>query len=133
MMTKMNRKKQAMNKKNHKDEKKQTDGLPGFPGYRTREGRSGYDYIDSELEYGHMAGVFLRHFFTVSIRTRNPVILIFLAVLGIFCLFPAVLAIVETVDGNTPDWMTWTVVGVICIPGFLALANLLRLILVKNK
>ncbi len=32
----------------------EADVLPGFPGYRTRKGLSGYDYIDTQLEFAHM-------------------------------------------------------------------------------
>lgn len=38
--------------------------LPGWPGYRTQPGRSGLDYIDTQLEMAHMAGIFLRQFFS---------------------------------------------------------------------
>jgi hypothetical protein len=42
--------------------------LPGWPGYRTQPGRSGYDYIDTQLEIAHMAGIFLRQLFTNTWR-----------------------------------------------------------------
>ncbi len=42
--------------------------LPGWPGYRTQPGRSGLDYIDTQMEMGHMAGVFLRQLFTNTWR-----------------------------------------------------------------
>lgn len=38
--------------------------LPGWPGYRTQPGRSGLDYIDTQLEMAHMAGIFLHQFFS---------------------------------------------------------------------
>jgi hypothetical protein len=36
----------------------------GWPGYRTRPGRSGYDYIDTQNEIAHMTGVFIRQLIT---------------------------------------------------------------------
>lgn len=35
---------------------------PGWPGYRTRPGRTGLDYIDTQVEVAHMTGVFIRQF-----------------------------------------------------------------------
>jgi hypothetical protein len=46
--------------------------LPGFPGYRTRPNRSGYDYIDTQLELAHMTGVFLRSFFSGILSRFSP-------------------------------------------------------------
>ena len=122
--------------KNHRDkrspildQKTKTEkekALPGYPGYRTREGRSGYDYVDTQTEFAHMQGVFLRRFFTISLNTRNPLILFFLFVLGLFFLFPIVFSITELVNGNPLDWITNVISVIVCIPGFIAMANVIR-------
>jgi hypothetical protein len=45
--------------------------FPGVPGYRTREGRSGLDPIETNLEGAYMEGTFYRKLFTLKVRTRN--------------------------------------------------------------
>jgi len=57
--------------------------IPGWPGYRTRPGRSGLDYLDSEFELAHMQGLFLRRLFTGKLRTTKPVYLAAMAALGL--------------------------------------------------
>ena len=42
--------------------------LPGWPGYRIRPGRSGLDWIDTQYEMAHMAGVFIRQLITGAWR-----------------------------------------------------------------
>ena len=77
--------------------------IPGWPGYRTRPGRSGLDYLDSEFELAHMQGLFLRRLFTGKLRTTKPVYLAAMAVLGAMCILPTVLAfIAPTLDAVCP-------------------------------
>jgi hypothetical protein len=57
--------------------------LPGFPGYRTREGRSGYDSLDSSRESAFMEGSFLRKLFTFRLRTRDAFYLILMFIFGV--------------------------------------------------
>jgi hypothetical protein len=56
--------------------------LSGFPGYRTRQGRSGYDPLDTNREAAFMEGTFYRNLFTFRLRTRNPFYLVLMFVLG---------------------------------------------------
>lgn len=75
--------------------------LRGWPGHRTRQGRSGYDPLDSDFENAHMEGVMLRRLITGTLRTRNPVYLFFMTVVGlIFCL-PLLLGALGFLHGET--------------------------------
>jgi hypothetical protein len=60
---------------------------PGIPGYRTREGRSGLDPIETNLEGAYMEGTFYRNLFTLRIRTRNIFYLILMFIFGVMPLF----------------------------------------------
>ena len=55
----------------------------GWPGYRTRPNRSGLDPLDSDNEAGHMGGIFLREVLSLRLRTRNPLALLMLLLLGV--------------------------------------------------
>ncbi|MFC1879001.1 hypothetical protein ACFLZW_03725 [Chloroflexota bacterium] len=59
-----------------------TASLRGWPGYRTRPGRSGLDPLDNHFEWAHMQGVFLRRLFTGSLRTKNPIYLNLMGLIG---------------------------------------------------
>ena len=77
--------------------------LPGWPGYRTRPGRSGLDYLDSEFELAHMEGLLLRRLFTGKLRTTNPLYLAGMGVLGGLCILPALLTTISpTLDAVCP-------------------------------
>jgi hypothetical protein len=56
--------------------------LPGVPGYRTRQGRSGYDPLDTNREAAFMEGTFYRNLFTLRLRTRNTFYLILMFIFG---------------------------------------------------
>ena len=72
-----------------KHRSKHTDSIPGRPGYRTRGGRSGLDPIDNQTEASFVEGLFIRKLFTGKIRTRNPVYLLIMLVVGLLLLlFP---------------------------------------------
>ena len=66
---------------------KNNDRFRGFPGYRTRENRSGLDYIDSSAEAAHMEGVFYRNLYSFRLRTRNPFYLILMFLFGVLPFF----------------------------------------------
>ena len=55
----------------------------GDPGYRTREGRTGLDLIDTRAEAARMEGLFYRNLFTLRFRTRDPLYLGMMFVLGV--------------------------------------------------
>ncbi len=69
--------------KSKRDPNSNQSKLLGFPGYRQRDGRSGLDPIDNENELGHMEGSFARALFTLKLRTRNPLYLIAMFLLGV--------------------------------------------------
>lgn len=61
---------------------------PGWPGYRTRPGRTGLDYIDTQVEVAHMTGVFIRQFLSGEwIKKRgeaHPLVVLFVGLALIF-------------------------------------------------
>lgn len=67
---------------------------PGLPGYRTRPGRSGWDYLDSQRELAYMEGLFIRHLFTGHVRTRNPFALVALVAIAL-CFFVLAIAFAQ--------------------------------------
>ncbi len=71
--------------------------LPGFPGYRNRDGRSGYDPLDTNRESAYMEGTFYRNIFTLRARTRNVFYLILMFIFGVIPFAILLLAIVTTV------------------------------------
>ena len=122
----------SKSKKKPKDDKQNdSSALPGWPGYRTRDGRSGYDPIDSRAEAGHMAGTIIQKLFAAQIKNR--VHLILLGVLGLILITPLVLAISETRNGTLFPWNAWLFLFIIGIAGLAILinfiTNLLRMIL----
>lgn len=55
---------------------------PGLPGFRTRQGRSGYDPLDTNREAAFMEGTFYRNLFTLRLRTRKAFHLILMFIFG---------------------------------------------------
>lgn len=73
-----------MKKSNHNSSKKSS--YRGQFGYRNRGNRTGLDPVDSYAEVGYAEGLFIRNLFTGRLRTRNPILLIILDILGLaFC------------------------------------------------
>jgi hypothetical protein len=98
--------------------------LPGWPGYRTRDGRSGYDPIDTRTEAAHTAGTIIRSLFTGEVR--NPIYLFLLGVLGMILFTPLLLAIAEIRNGSTLPWSAWVFLLIIGIAGLLILINFIK-------
>jgi hypothetical protein len=97
--------------------------LPGWPGYRTRPGRSGYDYLDTEFELAHMEGVLLRQLLTGRLRTHSWIGLLMLAVIGTLALLPLALGGV-VVAGGDQSGIALMVIFIPCwVPGLLLLWN----------
>jgi hypothetical protein len=71
--------------------------IPGFPGYRTRDGRSGYDPLDTNREAAYMEGTFYRNIFTLQARTRNIFYLVMMFVFGVIPFAILLFAIIITV------------------------------------
>jgi hypothetical protein len=103
-----------------------TSSLRGYPGYRTREGRSGLDPIDNDAEGGHMAGVFVRRLLTGKLRSKNPFTLLVLAVLGLGCISPLLLAILEALRGDRLPFRAWVMITISSFVGIALLVNLIK-------
>jgi hypothetical protein len=101
-----------------------SSALPGWPGYRTRDGRSGYDPIDTRAEAGHMAGTILRKLFAGKITNRISLFL--LGVLGTALMLPLVLTVSEVRNGNVLPWNAWVVSLVAVIAGIALIINFIR-------
>jgi tetratricopeptide (TPR) repeat protein len=57
--------------------------VPGWPGHRTMQGRSGFDPLESDFEFAHIQGVIIRKLWARNFRTKNPVYLLFMVVVGV--------------------------------------------------
>lgn len=117
--------KKSSKKRTGKAERKDEGGqLPGWPGYRTREGRSGWDPIDTRTEAAHTAGTLIHRLFTG--RTRNPIFLFVLSGLGLVLTIPLILAISEVWNGNPLPWNAWLFVLITGTAGIVMLINFIR-------
>jgi hypothetical protein len=110
-----------------------SNSLRGCPGYRTRSGRSGLDPIDNDAEGGHMAGVLLRRLLTGKLRTRNPLTLLLWAALGLACLAPLLLAVLETLRGDLLPFNAWVLIAISSLFGIALLVNFTRNLLHLRK
>lgn len=90
-----------------KDDREDPSTLPGWPGYRTRDGRSGYDPIDTRTEAAHVSGSFLQQLFTGQLRIKNPIVLFLSGMLGFALIAPLILAIFEVLSGNLFSLGAW--------------------------
>jgi hypothetical protein len=124
--------------KSSKPEKAQSQGasdsLQGWPGYRTRAGRSGLDPVDNNAEGGHMAGAMLRRLLTGELHARNPLALLLLAVLGLVCIAPLILAVLEAFRGNLLPFGAWVLITISFVLGIALLVNLIKnLVHIREK
>jgi hypothetical protein len=99
-MSKKNKVSKSSNTPKEKDDRDDPNLLPGWPGYRTRDGRSGYDPIDTRTEAAHTFGTFIQNLFTGQLRIRNPIYLFLSGVLGLVFTIPFLLAIWDLLNGN---------------------------------
>ena len=111
-------------KSNIKDEQNYRSALPGWPGYRTRDGRSGYDPIDTRTEAAHTASTIIQKLFTGQIG--NPFYLFLLGVSGLVLIVPLILAISEMMNGNLFPWNAWIFLLIISIVGLAILINFIK-------
>jgi hypothetical protein len=123
-MTKNNSISTSPKKKNVKDKQNGPNALPGWPGYRTRDGRSGYDPIDTRAEAAHTAGTILQKLFTGQVR--NPFGLFLLGVFGLILITPLILAISEMLNGNLFSWDAWILLLIVGVAGFAVLINFIK-------
>ncbi len=73
-----------------------------------------------------MAGVFLQRLLTIKLRTRNPLGLFLWAVLGLGCVTPLILAILEALHGNLLPFGAWVIFVIVGFFGIAWLANLIQ-------
>jgi superkiller protein 3 len=64
--------------------------IPGTPGYRIRPGRSGYDQLDTAFELARLQGIVIKRVFTGKFRTKNPLDLFTMIILGLVYCFPII-------------------------------------------
>ena len=57
--------------------------LAGWAGHRTRQGRSGYDPLETDFEFARTQGVVIRLLLTRKFRTRNPIYLAFMVFVSV--------------------------------------------------
>jgi len=98
--------------------------LPGLPGYRTRDGRSGYDPIDTPAEAAYSAGTFLQKLFAA--RISNPLSLYLLGGLGLVLLIPLVLAVSEVMHGARFPLDAWILFLIAGAAGLAIIINFIR-------
>lgn len=123
-MSKKNKPSRSRKKQTDKDLPNSSSELPGWPGYRTRDGRSGYDPIDTRTEAAHTAGTLIQRLFTGEVS--KPVYLVLLGVLGLLLITPLVLAILEIRNGNVLPWNAWVFVLITGLAGIVILINFVR-------
>jgi tetratricopeptide (TPR) repeat protein len=94
--------------------------LMGWPGHRTRQGRSGYDQLDSEFEFAHMQGVMIRLLLARKFRTHNPIYLVLMTIVGLlYFLF----GISPVIFGNLPGIFLGLLFSPYSITGAMLLVN----------
>ena len=116
-----------------KDNRENPSVLPGWPGYRTRDGRSGYDPIDTRTEAAHVSGSFLQKLFAGQLRIKNPIVLFLSGVFGLALITPLLLAIFEVLGGNLSSlggWLPFLVAGAF---GTALLFNFIKNLLRVNR
>ncbi|MEI7467366.1 MAG: hypothetical protein WCL57_03990 [Chloroflexota bacterium] len=105
---------------------KETDDLPVTPGYSLREGRSGYDPIDTQAEVGHVAGLYLRKLITGQLRAKKPLHYVLMTLIGLLLVFPLISAMVLITRGTLFDWDALLTLGLMALVGALFLLNCVR-------
>ncbi len=73
-----------------------------------------------------MAGVILRNVFTISYRTRNPLVLFLFSLFGIVFLTPLVLAVITVLLGSAFPFRGWVMVVLLGLLGLILLVNVIR-------
>ena len=125
-MSKKNALLKSQKKPTDKDDRGKTSALPGWPGYRTRDGRSGYDPIDTRTEAAHVSGTFLQKLFVGQLKISNPLYLFLVGALGLVLVAPLILAVVETLNGNPFSRDGWILLLIAGIVGLAVLINFIK-------
>ena len=125
-MSKKKKLSESFKASDNQDDRNASNNLPGWPGYRTRNGRSGYDPIDTRTEAAHTVGTFIQKLFTGRLRIKNPILLFLTGVLGMALSAPFFLAIFETINGNLLARYAWFTLLVGAIVGLALLINFVK-------
>ena len=94
----------------------------GQPGYRTRRGRSGLDYIESQAEFGHSLGTFIQRLFTLKLHVRRSFPLWLMAFFGVLLSLPGVLVFIGVLGSGQFD-LSILIGRNLRSPGFSALSG----------
>ena len=97
--------------------------LVGWPGYRNARGRSGLGYVETQAEWAHMQGLFLRWLITGKFKTRSWFFRILLTMYGILSASP-ILLIFAGPEGREGLARGATVFGPSIVIGILMLYNM---------
>ena len=125
-MSKENKLPKSLKTSDDKDDRNTSSDLPGWPGYRTRDGRSGYDPIDTRTEAAHTAGAFIQRLFTGQLRIKNPIFIFLTGFLGLALSAPFFIAILESMNGNLPLWDAWFTMLIAAVVGLAFLINFIK-------
>jgi hypothetical protein len=123
-MGKKSQRPKSSRKQNDQDKQDSSNLLPGWPGHRTRDGRSGYDPIDTRTEADHTAGTMIQKLFTGEIT--KPLFLFLSAVLGLILIIPLFFAISEIRNGNVLPWNAWIFLLITGSAGIVILINFIK-------
>lgn len=74
--------------------------LSGYPGHRLRQGRSGYDPLESDFELARMQGIIIRALFDFKFRTHNPIYLFLMFFMGIIMTLPILFGVTTFFQGE---------------------------------
>jgi len=96
----------------------------GTPGYRTREGRSGYDPIETPAEAAHTVGTIIQKIFTGHVG--NPFPLFLLGISGLVLILPSIFAISDMINGNPFPSNTWSIILISGIAGIAIVVNFIK-------
>lgn len=113
----------------HRRESEPQQTIPGRPGYRMRDGRTGWDPIDTARESAYMEGRFFKALFTGRLRTCNPWYLTLMFVSGLILTSPLICSLVEALSGHSPTLLRAPVcltvgLGVFVVMGIALFINL---------
>jgi hypothetical protein len=97
--------------------------LIGWPGYRTRPDKSGLAYADSYAEWGRVMGLAIRWLITGRFKTRNPVYLFFIAMIGLLYTAPLLVILFTASQGFHIRFVIFIMYSPCIILGVLLLVN----------
>ena len=125
------------------DQHEDKDLLIGQAGYRTRRGRSGLDYVETQAEFGHSLGTIIRRLLIGKMRIRNPFNLLILGFLGILLCLPGLFWLFSLINTPPSVLITYSVsrfysqgysllFGGLAIVVIIGLCSIIGLLLVAN-